>query len=97
MATITLSPDRKTALLHYRDAEVLWDIGEERQINVWADFLRRWWYSETGLSPDGKTFAFVSSHFIIVKPVIICTYGRERRGWVTQPLQRCYVRSHRGV
>jgi hypothetical protein len=34
---------------------------------------------------------------IIVKPVIICTYGRERRGWVTQPLQRCYVRSHRGV
>ncbi len=57
---MALSPDGKTALLHYRDAEVLWDTREKQQRNVWADYPS--W--KVGLSSDGKTFISVShTHF----------------------------------
>ena len=82
----------KQHLLHYLDAEVLWDIGEKRQINVWADFLRRWWYSEIGLSPDGKTFTFVSPHFIKTWDVasqqmrpLVSAEGQKFRGFAISP------------
>ena len=62
--TMTLSPDDKKALLYYHDAEVLFNIKEKRQHNVWADFAGRWWDNDVELSPDGKTVVSVSSHFI---------------------------------
>ena len=64
LETLALSPDGKTALLHYRDAIVLWDIEARQQLRMWADF-------ESGLyppvlSPDGRTLVSVSPYFIKV-------------------------------
>ncbi len=60
LETIKLSPDGKTALLHYRDAVVLWDIEAKQKRNVFADFVS----GPTALSPDGQTVVSVSYHFI---------------------------------
>ena len=60
LETITLSPDGKTALLHYPDAVVLWDIEAKQKRNVFADFIS----GPTALSPDGQTVVSVSHHFI---------------------------------
>ena len=58
---ITVSPDGNTALLHYRDAVVLWDIKAKRSIRVWTDFIYGW---NDALSPNGKTFVSASQSFI---------------------------------
>ncbi len=60
LKAITLSPDEKTMLMHYRDAVVLWDIETMQRLNVWADFV----VGIFALSPDGKTFVSASSYFI---------------------------------
>ena len=57
---INLSPDEKIAILHYRDAVVLWDIEAKQPLKVWADFPS----GIVGLSPDGQTVVSVSSYFI---------------------------------
>ena len=61
---ITLSPNGKTALLHYWDAVVTWDIERKRPLNVWTDFLRDRFYNVVKLSPDGKTVGATSRYFI---------------------------------
>ena len=48
---INLSPDEKTAILHYEDAAVLWDIEAKQPLKVWADFPS----GIVDLSPDGQT------------------------------------------
>ena len=58
---ITVSPDGKTALLHYRDAVVLWDIKAKQSMRVWADFIYGW---RDALSTNGKTFVSASRAFI---------------------------------
>jgi WD40 repeat protein len=60
---ITFSPDGKTALLNYLDAEVLWDIENKRQHDVSTDFVSPW-FSKVVLSPDGKSLISATSHFI---------------------------------
>ena len=60
LETITLSLDGKTALLHYQDAVVLWDIEAKQKRNVFADFVSGF----TSLSPDGQTVVSVSPYFI---------------------------------
>lgn len=57
---IRLSPDEKIALLHYQDADVLWDIEAKQPLNVWADFPS----GMVDLSPDGQTVVSVSRYFI---------------------------------
>ncbi len=57
---INLSPDEKTAILHYEDAAVLWDIEAKQPLKVWADFPS----GIVNLSPDGQTVVSVSSYFI---------------------------------
>ena len=59
---ITLSPDGKTMLLNYHDAEVMWDIQKKRKQNVWADFIKPGGYQAVVVSPDGKTVVSVSAH-----------------------------------
>ena len=61
---ITLSPNGKTALLHYWDAVVTWDIEKKRPLNVWTDFLRDRFYNVVKLSPDGRTVGATSRYFI---------------------------------
>ena len=63
LEAITLSPDGKTALLHYSDAIVLWDIEEKQSLNRWTDFIDSWWWG-MGLSPDGQTLISSSRDFI---------------------------------
>ncbi len=58
---ITVSPDDKTALLHYRDAVVHWDMKAKRSVRVWADFIYGW---NDALSANGKTFVSASRYFI---------------------------------
>ena len=58
---ITVSADGKTALLHYRDAVVLWDITAKQSVKVWADFIYGW---NDALSADGRTFVSASQYFI---------------------------------
>ena len=58
---ITVSPDDKTALLHYWDAVVLWDLKAKRSIRVWTDFIYGW---NDALSANGKTFVSASHSFI---------------------------------
>lgn len=58
---MTLSPDGKTALLHYSDVVVLWDLEKKQLLNVWTDFLKQ--FADVALSPDGKTVVSVSSGF----------------------------------
>lgn len=60
--SISLSPDGNKMLLYYRNGEVMWDIENKEEHYTWADFI--WIFSETGLSPDGKTYTEVSSQFI---------------------------------
>ena len=57
---IRLSPDEKIALLHCRDAVVLWDVDAKQPLNVWADFPS----GIVDLSPDGQTVVSVSRYFI---------------------------------
>ena len=64
LETLTLSPDGKTALLHYGDAIVLWDIEAKQQRKVWADFESGLY--RPALSPDGQTLVSVSHYFIKV-------------------------------
>ena len=58
---IAVSPDGKTALLHYPDAVVRWDIKANRSMRVWVDFVYGW---NDALSANGKTFVSVSQSFI---------------------------------
>ncbi len=58
---ITVSSDDKTALLHYRDAVVLWDMKAKQSVRVWADFISSW---NNALSANGKTFVSASRYFI---------------------------------
>ena len=60
LRTIKLAPDGKTALLHYWDAVVLWDIEAKQKRNVFADFVS----GSTALSPDGQTVVSVFYYFI---------------------------------
>ncbi|MDE0301050.1 MAG: hypothetical protein OXN17_20665 [Candidatus Poribacteria bacterium] len=57
---IKLSPDEKIALLHYRDAVVIWDIVAKQPLNVWVDFPS----GIVDLSPDGQTVVSVSRYFV---------------------------------
>ena len=50
--------------MHFLDGVVLWDIEKNQERNVWADFVKRWFYVKTMLSPDGKTVVSASPHFI---------------------------------
>ena len=61
LRTIALSPDGKTVLLHYWDTVVLQDINNNRQLNIWNDFVHGW---NDALSPDGRTLVSVSECFI---------------------------------
>ena len=63
LKSMTLSPNEKTALLHYNDAVVLWDIEEKQSLNRWTDFIDNWWWG-IGLSPDGQTLISSSRDFI---------------------------------
>ena len=63
LEAITLSPDEKTVLLQYPQGVVLWDIAQKKPLNVWADFVGRWW-TIGDLSPDGKTVVTVSPNLI---------------------------------
>ena len=63
MQTLALSPDGKTALFNYWDAEVLWDIEEKKPLDVWSDSVSGW---DTALSPDGQTLVSTSLHSIKV-------------------------------
>lgn len=92
LQTMTLSPDGKKVLLYYQDGEVLWDIEKKQQHYVWADFVRYWWYSDDGLSPDGKTFASISSHVIKTWDVasqqlrlLVSAEGHLFRGFAISP------------
>ncbi len=62
LENISLSPDGSKMHLYYLNGEVMWDIENKRKHYTWADFI--WVFSEVGLSPDGKTYTAVSSHFI---------------------------------
>ncbi len=64
LEAINLSPDGKLAHLHYNDAEVIWNIEKNRKQEVWADFVRSWFRSTLGMSPDGKTVILVSRSYI---------------------------------
>ncbi len=64
LGAFALSPNGKTALLHYRDAIVLWDIEARQQLRVWADFEGSFY--PPVLSPDGQTLVSVSPYFIKV-------------------------------
>ncbi len=64
LETVTLSPDEKTALLHYHDAVVLWDIEKKQSLNVSADFINYGWALDAALSPDGRTLLSVTRDFI---------------------------------
>ena len=64
LKSMTLSPNEKTALLHYTDAIVLWDIEKKQPLNEWADFVHNDWGWDAGLSPDGRTLITVSRDFI---------------------------------
>ena len=61
---ITLSPNGKTALLHYWDAVVIWDIEKKQPLNVWTDFHRDRFYDVVKLSPDGETVVSGSRYFV---------------------------------
>ncbi len=60
LSAIKLSPDEKTAILHYNDAIVQWDIDAKQALNVWTDFPS----GIVDLSPDGQTAISVSRYFI---------------------------------
>ena len=60
LGAITLSPSGKTALLHYNDAVVLWDIEEKQSLDKWTDFMS-WGIV---LSSDGQTLVSASRDFI---------------------------------
>ena len=62
LEAVALSPDEKTALLHYHDAVILWDIQEKQPLNTWVGFIG--WGFDVGLSPDGKTLISASRDFI---------------------------------
>ncbi len=85
LGRISLSPDGNKMLLYYRDGEVMWDIENKKEQYTWADFISI--FSETGLSPDGKTYAEVSYHFIKTWDVatqqlklLVSAEGTEFRG-----------------
>ena len=61
LKSMTLSPNRKTAILHYWDAVLLWDVENRKQLKVWTDFVSGW---ENALTPDGRTFVSASRHAI---------------------------------
>lgn len=64
LEAMTLSPDEKTALLHYHDAVVIWDIDKKQPLNTWVDFINYLWGFDVGLSPDGGTFVSASRDYI---------------------------------
>lgn len=90
LSKIALSPDGNKMLLYYRDGEVMWDLQNKREQYTWVDFI--WMFSETGLSPDGKTYAAVSYHFIKTWDVatqqlrlLVSAEGTEFRGSAFTP------------
>ena len=64
LKSMTLSPNGKTALLHYNDVIVLWDIEKRQPLNKWADFIHSDWGWDAGVSPDARTLITVSREFI---------------------------------
>ncbi len=63
LQAMTLSPDGKTVLLEYWDADVLWDIQKKETRHVWSDFVV-FGFSTVRLSPDGKTVVNRSPNYI---------------------------------
>ncbi len=61
LQSMTLSPDGKTAILHYQDAVVLWDVEKRKQLKVWTDYISGW---ENALTPDGRSLVSVSRNSI---------------------------------
>ncbi|MDE0088702.1 MAG: T9SS type A sorting domain-containing protein [Candidatus Poribacteria bacterium] len=59
--SMILSPDGKTAILHYQDAVVLWDVKKRKQLKVWTNYISGW---ENALTPDGRTLVSVSRYAI---------------------------------
>ena len=54
---VSVSPDESRAILQYYDqVAVLWDLKQNRQLRLWADYGRGAW---AGLSPDGKSLVQV--------------------------------------
>ncbi len=76
LESVILSPDEKTALLHYHDAVVLWDIEKKQSLNVSADFINYGWGLDAALSPDGRTLLSVTRDSIKIWDV---SSGRLRR------------------
>ena len=64
LEAVALSPNGKTALLHYHDAVVLWDIEKKQPLNIFVDFIDYRWGFDVGLSPDGRTLISASRDFI---------------------------------
>ena len=60
LTTFILSLDEKTALLHYWDVEVLWDIENKSPRTVWSDYTDL----EVVLSANGKTLAVLTANYI---------------------------------
>ncbi len=64
LESIILSPNEKTAILEYWDGDVVWDIANNREHDVWADYVRNRFIYDVALSPDGKSLVTVSWSFI---------------------------------
>ena len=64
LESIILSPNEKTAILEYWDGDVVWDIANNREHDVWADYVRNRFIHDVALSPDGKSLVTVSWSFI---------------------------------
>ena len=54
---VSVSPDESRAIFQYYDeVAVLWDLKQNRQLRLWADYGRGAW---NGLSPDGRSLVQV--------------------------------------
>ncbi len=54
---VSVSPDESRAIFQYYDqVAALWDLNQNRQLRLWADYGRSAW---DGLSPDGKSLVQV--------------------------------------
>ena len=59
---VSVSPDESRAILQYYDqVAVLWDLKQNRQLRLWADYGGGGW---SRLSPDGRSLVEVNSNLI---------------------------------
>ena len=60
---VSVSPDESRAIFQYYDqVAVLWDLKQNRQLRLWADYGGTGWSSK--LSPDGKSLVEVRQTLI---------------------------------